>query len=85
MTDYLLPLRHRQEVARSTMAFWFDTLRSGYTLKAGQNADFILIDPPQTDGGRRSPVASFCRSSATCSASLASGQAWGRLTRSFFT
>jgi hypothetical protein len=36
MTEYLLPLKHRQEVARDTMAFWFDTLGTGYSFKAGK-------------------------------------------------
>jgi len=50
MARYLLALKDRQEVAKDTMAFWFNTVGSGYTFRAGQNAAFILVDPPETDG-----------------------------------
>jgi hypothetical protein len=60
MPEYQLPLKYRQRVAKETMAFWFDTLGTGYTFKAGQNADFLLIDPPKSDGeGKRANVL-FC-------------------------
>ena len=49
MQEYLLALKERQEIARDTMALMFDTVGSGYTFKAGQNANFVLIDPPETD------------------------------------
>jgi ferredoxin-NADP reductase len=62
MSEYLLPLKYRQKVARDTMAFWFDTLATGYTFKAGQNADFLLIDPPKTDGGGNARTFSFATS-----------------------
>jgi ferredoxin-NADP reductase len=62
MTEYLLPLKHRQVVARDTMAFWFDTLGTGFTFKAGQNADFRLIDSPQTDGEGKARTFSFATS-----------------------
>ena len=50
MAKYLLALNDRREVAKDTMAFWFNTVGSGYTFRAGQNAAFILVDPPETDG-----------------------------------
>jgi len=50
MARYLLALKDRQEVAKDTMAFWFNTVGTGYTFRAGQNAAFILVDPPETDG-----------------------------------
>src|SRR5215472_242864 len=62
MTEYLLSLKDRREVARDTMAVWFDTLGTGYTFKAGQNADFILIDPPRTDGEGNARTFSFATS-----------------------
>jgi hypothetical protein len=62
MTEYLLPLKYRQKVARDTMAFWFNTLGTGYTFKAGQNADFLLIDAPKTDGDGNARTFSFATS-----------------------
>jgi ferredoxin-NADP reductase len=59
MAEYLLALKYRQEVAKDTMAFWFDTLGSGYIFRAGQNAHFTLIDPPETDGGGNARTLSF--------------------------
>ncbi len=49
MDEYLLPLKDRQVVAQDTMAFWFDTTGSNFTFRAGQHADFTLIDPPEID------------------------------------
>ena len=62
MPEFLLALKDRQEVAKDTMAFWFDTLGTGYTFRAGQNADFILIDPPETDGDGNARTFSFASS-----------------------
>jgi flavin-dependent oxidoreductase len=62
MANYLLALKDRQEVAKDTTAFWFNTLGSGYTFRAGQNADFILIDPPKTDGEGNARTFSFSTS-----------------------
>ncbi len=62
MPEFLLALKDRQEVAKGTMAFWFDTLDTGYTFRAGQNADFILIDPPKTDGDGNARTFSFATS-----------------------
>jgi ferredoxin-NADP reductase len=44
------------------MAFWFNTLGTGYTFKAGQNADFLLIDAPKTDGDGNARTFSFATS-----------------------
>ena len=63
MAKYLLALNDRREVAKDTMAFWFDTLGSGYTFRAGQNAHFILVDPPETDGEGDGRTLSFATSS----------------------
>lgn len=62
MPEFLLALKDRQEVAKDTMAFWFDTLGTGYTFRAGQNADFILVDPPETDGDGNARTFSFASS-----------------------
>jgi len=62
MAKYLLALKDRQEVAKDTMAFWFDTLGSGYTFRAGQHAHFILVDPPETDGEGYGRTLSFATS-----------------------
>lgn len=62
MAEYWLGLKDRQEVAKDTMAFWFDTLGTGYTFRAGQNADFILVDPPKTDGEGNVRTFSFATS-----------------------
>jgi len=62
MAEFLLPLKHPQVVATGTMAFWFDTLGTGFTFKAGQNAHFILIDPPKTDGEGNARTFSFANS-----------------------
>lgn len=62
MADYLLPLKDRQEVAEGTMAFWFDTTGTDFTFEAGQNADYLLIDPPQTDAEGNMRTFSFASS-----------------------
>ena len=62
MAEYLLGLNDRQEVAKDTMAFWFETLGTGYTFKAGQSADFVLVDPPETDGEGNARTFSFATS-----------------------
>jgi ferredoxin-NADP reductase len=57
MPEYLFPLKDRREVAKGTMAFWFDTSSApDFTFEPGQNADYYLINPPYTDaeGNKRS-------------------------------
>jgi len=62
MAEYSFSLKERREVAEGTMAFRFDTSGSDYSFRAGQNADFILIDPPQTDPEGNARTFSFCSS-----------------------
>jgi ferredoxin-NADP reductase len=47
-TTYTVRLRERVEVAEGTMAFHFEK-PAEFQFKPGQNADFTLIDPPETD------------------------------------
>ncbi len=62
MGEYTFPLRDRREVAEGTMAFWFDSSGSDFTFKAGQNADFILINPSEPDPEGNARTFSFCSS-----------------------
>src|ERR1700722_4185019 len=49
MDEYIVTLTGREQVAQDTMAFWFDVAGAGYTFRAGQNAAFTLLNPPETD------------------------------------
>ena len=62
MADYTIVLKHREEVAEDTMAFRFDITGTGYTFKAGQNAAFTLLDPPETDSAGNTRTLSFASS-----------------------
>jgi len=62
MADYTILLKHREEVADETMAFRFDIAGTGYTFKAGQNAAFTLLDPPETDTAGNTRTLSFASS-----------------------
>ena len=62
MADYTIILKHREEVAEETMAFRFDITGTGYTFKAGQNAAFTLLDPPETDIAGNTRTLSFASS-----------------------
>ena len=62
MADYTIILKHREEVAEDTMAFRFDITGTGYTFKAGQNAAFTLLDPPETDSAGNTRTLSFASS-----------------------
>ena len=62
MADYTIILKHREEVAEETMAFQFDIGGTGYTFKAGQNAAFTLLDPPETDTAGNTRTLSFASS-----------------------
>ncbi len=42
MSEYLLPLVDRREIADGTMAFWFDTTGTDFLFTAGQYASFTL-------------------------------------------
>lgn len=48
MSIHMVKLLGRENVAEGTMAFHFEK-PDGFLYKAGQFADFTLIDPPQTD------------------------------------
>src|SRR5437870_13741879 len=62
MVEHLFPLKDRREVAEGTMAFWFDSSGSDFTFKPGQNADFILLNPSETDAEGNARTFSFCSS-----------------------
>ena len=48
MPKYKVKLLDKTEVAEGTMAFHFEK-PEGFSFKAGQNADWTLINPPETD------------------------------------
>jgi ferredoxin-NADP reductase len=48
MTTYEARLEGREEIAEGTMAFHFEK-PTGFSFKAGQAIDVVLIDPPGTD------------------------------------
>jgi ferredoxin-NADP reductase len=49
MDEYIVTLKDRKQVAQDTMAFWLEVPGTGYIFRAGQNAAFTLLDPPETD------------------------------------
>jgi ferredoxin-NADP reductase len=51
MADYQMRLVGREEIARSTMAFWFDPNGVKYEFRAGQHADFSFLNPRDGDKG----------------------------------
>ena len=48
MPIYKVKLKAREEIAAGTMAFHFEK-PEGFAYKAGQFADYTLINPPETD------------------------------------
>lgn len=48
MANYKIKLKHREEIAEGTFAFFFDK-PEGFVFQAGQFLRFSLIDPPETD------------------------------------
>lgn len=48
MPIYETRLKRREEIAAGTMAFYFEK-PEGFTYKAGQFADYTLVDPSETD------------------------------------
>lgn len=48
MAIFQVKLKNKEEVANGTMAFHFDKPKD-FSFKAGQFADYTLIDPPDTD------------------------------------
>jgi ferredoxin-NADP reductase len=45
MAEYRMMLVSRREIAKDTMAFWFDTNGAQYEFRAGQHADFAFSAP----------------------------------------
>lgn len=63
MSVYTVRLVRKEVVAKDTMAFYFEK-PEGFHFKAGQYADYILVNPPQTDG--EGDVRSFTLACAPC-------------------
>jgi ferredoxin-NADP reductase len=51
MADYKMRFVGRREIAKSTMAFWFDPNGAQYEFRAGQHADFSFLNPRDGDPG----------------------------------
>lgn len=49
MPKYNVKLKKREQVARDTMAFWFDMSGTEFSFRAGQFVDITLENPPHTD------------------------------------
>lgn len=47
--EFFISLKSREEIAQDTVKFTFSTNGQDISYKAGQYADFTLIDPPQSD------------------------------------
>ena len=60
MAVYQMELVDRERIARDTMAYWLSTDGCQYEFRAGQNADFVLANPPagSTDIARTFSLAS---------------------------
>lgn len=67
MDEYIVTLEDRKQVAQDTMAFWFHVADAGYTFRAGQNAAFTLLDPPETDAAGNIRTLSVASSPNACS------------------
>lgn len=61
MSKYTIRLLDRKEVAEQTMEFVLER-PEGFEFKAGQNADYFLIDPPETDAEGNKRTFSFVSS-----------------------
>src|SRR5206468_2847836 len=62
MAEYQMTLKHRERIARDTMAFSFDTNGTRYEFRAGQHADFLFLDPPLEQEGDNSRTFSLANS-----------------------
>jgi ferredoxin-NADP reductase len=51
MAEYKMRLVGRREIAKSTMAFWFDPNGVKYEFRAGQHADFSFLNSHNCDHG----------------------------------
>lgn len=58
MANYNVKLKRREEVAEGTMAFYLEK-PAGFEYRAGQNADFTLINPTKTDAEGNTRTFSF--------------------------
>lgn len=61
MAKFTIKLKKKEEVADDTYAFYWE-VPEDFTFKAGQFAEFTLIDPPQTDEEGNTRVFSFVHS-----------------------
>lgn len=61
MAKFTIKLKKKEEVADDTFAFYWE-VPEDFTFKAGQFAEFTLIDPPQTDEEGNTRVFSFVHS-----------------------
>jgi len=61
MAKFTIKLKKKVEVADDTYAFYWE-VPEDFTFKAGQFAEFTLIDPPQTDEEGNTRVFSFVHS-----------------------
>lgn len=62
MDNNTFPLIERKMIAEGTTAFWFDTIGTGFSFEAGQNADFTVLDPAETDAEGNTRTFSFASS-----------------------
>ena len=58
MPKYEIKLLRRMEVAAGTMSFFFEK-PAGFEYKPGQNADYTLVNPPETDAEGNTRTFSF--------------------------
>ena len=58
MAKYEIKILRHAEVAAGTMSFFFEK-PAGFIYKAGQNADYTLIDPPEIDAEGNARTFSF--------------------------
>lgn len=63
MPKYEIKLLHRAEIAAGTMSFFFEKPRlpggAIFNFKSGQNANYTLINPPETDAEGNTRIFSF--------------------------
>src|SRR2546429_9978620 len=62
MAEYQMTLKHRERIARDTMAFSFDTNGTRYEFRAGHHADFLFLDAPLEQEGDNSRTFSLANS-----------------------
>lgn len=62
MAEFTIKLIKKEEVAKGTMAFHFEK-PLGFEFRAGQNGDFTLLNPPETDEEGNKRTFSFANAS----------------------